>query len=191
MGAEAYQKAESAPGDAKVAVPAAPSGSKSQRKREREPDSRKPAGGGGGGGSDWRAPSDHYSPQEKATEVGPREREREREPDQRERERERNPEQVVKDSKAADGPQGGDTRETEQGSHEQGSHSTHNCSTRDNAFNARVNMLISSSHADAQAHVRKTHRATHGAFANVPNPTANVLQGDGKKQQSRRRRRRR
>ena len=34
MGAEAYQKVESAPGDAKVAVPAAPSGSKSHRASE-------------------------------------------------------------------------------------------------------------------------------------------------------------
>ena len=58
------------------------------------------------------------------------------------------------------------TRETEQGSDEQGSHSTRNCSdclalhectlSRDNAFNATVNMLISPSHADAQAHSATT-----------------------------------
>ena len=105
-------------------------------------------------------------PQEEVTEVGPREREREREPDQRERESERKPEQAVKDSKAAAGPQGGDTRREEAGTREteQGSHSPRNCSdcfalrecTRDNAFNARVNMLISPSHADAQAHSAST-----------------------------------
>ena len=98
-------------------------------------------GGGGGGGGDWRAPSDHYSPQEKATGVGPREREREREPDQHERREEAG------------------TRETEQGSHSPRDCSNcfalHEC-TRDNAFNARVNMLISPSHADAQAHSAST-----------------------------------
>ena len=79
--------------DAKVAIPAAPSGNKSQRTRDRDYASRKHAGGGGGGGGDWNTPSDHYGPQEEATEAGPREQEREREPDQRERKRERKPKQ--------------------------------------------------------------------------------------------------